>query len=99
MARSCSIEKVFTLRVFWSNCTLRRRYTNQDFQRFGFQWLGSGYTPTPILTTRRSAWDRFSAITASAMAYRVGLLAQYPPSMSVISSPLSVLTVVLSKNG
>ena len=33
------------MRVFWSNCTLRRRFTNQDRQRFGFQWLGSGYTP------------------------------------------------------
>ena len=44
------------------------------------QCLGSGYMPTPTLSTLRSAYGLRSAFAASAIAYRVGLFAQYPPS-------------------
>ena len=67
---------------------------NQDQDCFG-----GGYAPTPMLTTRMCSGGSLNAMSASAIAYSVGLFAQYPPSTSSTRSPLSVLTTFGSKNG
>src|SRR5437879_3156292 len=45
-------------------------------QALPIDFFGSGYIPTPTLTTRKSAKSLLSAMVASAIAYRVGLFAQ-----------------------
>src|SRR5581483_1449236 len=100
--RNTSIEHVLTPSILCRKSELRawRIKPHPPLIRPAFfQTAGSGYDPTPTLTTRKSGCFCFMANVASAIAYSVGLLAQNPPSATSTASPLLFLMVWVSKNG
>lgn len=96
MVLSLSIDCVLISMVFCKSCTPKSALLINDIKSDG---VGSGYCPTPTFTTRKFFRSIFKAMVAAAIAYKVGLFAQYPPSASSTVSPSEVVTIFLEKNG